>query len=53
VDAVGIYRAPAHTPEKHPEYGTGSEAKLLAGLMGHNLCMDIFGGPSERKTPPA
>src|SRR5216683_5503942 len=32
---------------KHPEYGRNSESKLLAGLMGHNLCMDIFGGPSD------
>ncbi len=32
---------------KHPEYGGNAESKLLAGLMGHNLCMDIFGGPSE------
>jgi len=28
-------------------YGTGSDAKLLAGIMGHNLCLDIFGGPSN------
>jgi len=27
-------------------YGTGDEARLLAGIMGHNLCLDIFGGPS-------
>ncbi len=32
---------------KHPEYGDDSESKLLAGILGHNLCMDIFGGPSE------
>src|SRR5437016_4116174 len=31
---------------KHPEYGRNAESKLLAGIMGHNLCMDIFGGPS-------
>jgi hypothetical protein len=31
---------------KHPEYGTDTEAKLLAGIMGHNLCLDFFGGPS-------
>lgn len=31
----------------HPEYGTGAEARLLAGIMGHSLCLDIFGGPSE------
>ena len=23
----------------------GDEAKLLSGIMGHNLCIDIFGGP--------
>src|ERR1700704_4025350 len=31
---------------KHPEYGSDSESKLLAGIMGHNLCLDLFGGPS-------
>jgi hypothetical protein len=28
--------------------GTG-EARLLAGIMGHNLCLDIFGGPSPEE----
>ena len=32
---------------RHTEYGSGSDAKLLAGIMGHNLCVDIFGGPSD------
>ena len=27
-------------------FGGGADAKLLAGIMGHNLCLDIFGGPS-------
>ena len=36
-----------YRPEKHPEYGAGNDAKLLAGIMGHNLCLDVFGGPSE------
>src|SRR5438128_10510442 len=36
-----------YDPARHPEYGRNAESKLLAGLMGHNLCMDIFGGPSE------
>jgi len=36
-----------YDPARHPEYGSNAESKLLAGLMGHNLCMDIFGGPSE------
>jgi hypothetical protein len=31
----------------HPAYGTNVDAKLLAGLMGHNVCLDIFGGPSD------
>src|SRR5580765_691665 len=35
---------------RHAEYGSSSEAKLLAGIMGHNLCLDIFGGPSAEET---
>src|SRR5579872_1592882 len=31
---------------RHPEYGADAESKLLAGIMGHNLCLDLFGGPS-------
>jgi len=33
--------------EHAPTFGTGPDAKLLAGIMGHNLCLDIFGGPSD------
>jgi hypothetical protein len=33
----------------HPEYGGGVDASLLAGIMGHNLCLDIFGGPSDEE----
>ncbi len=33
----------------HPEYGGNSESKLLAGIMGHNLCLDMFGPPSEEE----
>jgi hypothetical protein len=36
-----------YSPARHPEYGDGSDATLLAGIMGHNLCVDIFGGPSD------
>ncbi len=32
---------------QHPEYGDDAESKLLAGILGHNLCLDLFGGPSE------
>src|SRR6266550_4877402 len=35
---------------RHAEYGASSEAKLLAGIMGHNLCVDIFGAPSDEET---
>lgn len=34
---------------KHPEYGADGESKLLAGIMGHNLCLDFFRGPSEEE----
>jgi hypothetical protein len=39
----------AYGPAVHAEYGAGSEGKLLAGIMGHNLCLDIFGGPSPEE----
>src|SRR5436305_11851706 len=39
-----------YSPEKHPEYGNDAESKLLAGIMGHNLCLDLFGPPSEEET---
>ena len=38
-----------YTPRHHPQFGSGSDAKLLAGLMGHNLCLDLFGGPSTEE----
>lgn len=38
-----------YDPKKHPEYGGNAESKLLSGLMGHNLCLDLFGGPSEEE----
>jgi hypothetical protein len=36
-------------PVKEPMFGTGCDAALLAGIMGHNLCLDIFGGPSAEE----
>jgi hypothetical protein len=40
---------PSHfDPRAHAAlYGEGAEAKLLAGIMGHNICLDFFGAPSE------
>ena len=35
--------------DRHPLFGTGPDAKLLAGIMGHNLCLDLFGGPSHEE----
>jgi hypothetical protein len=34
---------------QHSQFGTGPDAKLLAGIMGHNLCLDLFGGPSQHE----
>jgi hypothetical protein len=39
----------AYDPARRPEYGQNAESKLLCGIMGHNLCLDIFGGPSEEE----
>lgn len=39
----------AYAASRHPEYGDGSDASLLAGIMGHNLCLDLFGGPSAEE----
>lgn len=36
-----------YNPELHPDFGLDAESKLLMGIMGHNLCLDIFGPPSE------
>lgn len=39
---------PSEFERNRPDrYGTGDDAKLLAGIMGHNLCLDLFGGPSR------
>ncbi len=36
----------SYDPEAHPQYGSGVDAQLLAGIAGHNLCFDLFGVPS-------
>ena len=38
-----------YAPELHPQFGSGPDAKLLAGIMGHNLCLDLFGSPSAEE----
>ncbi len=37
------------TVDSYDGFGSGADAKLLAGIMGHNLCLDIFGGPSAEE----
>lgn len=35
--------------EHRVSFGEGPDAELLAGIMGHNVCLDIFGGPSDEE----
>lgn len=39
----------SYNPAKHPEYGQNAESRLLSGIMGHNTCVDLFGGPSQEE----
>jgi hypothetical protein len=39
----------AYNEARHPEYGRNAESKLLAGISGHNLCLDIFGAPTSEE----
>jgi hypothetical protein len=38
------------SPDKHSNFGAGPDARLLAGIMGHNLCLDLFGEPSPEES---
>jgi hypothetical protein len=40
------YKASRHAPA----YGAPPDARLLAGIAGHNLCLDHFGPPSAQET---
>jgi hypothetical protein len=31
------------------KYGTITEGKLLSGIVGHNICLDYFGSPSQEE----
>jgi len=33
----------------HPEYGSDAESPLLSGILGHNLCLDLFGAPTAEE----
>jgi hypothetical protein len=39
----------AFRPGPGNPYGEGLEARLLSGIMGQNLCLDVFGGPSPEE----
>lgn len=39
-----------YSPAQHPEYGDNNESRLLSGIMGHNLCLDLFGTPSDAES---
>ena len=45
--ALGVDRARAYDPHATPNTAAPSNRACLAGIMGHNLCLDIFGGPSD------
>ena len=37
-------------PKRHAaRYGDGGWAQLLAGIVGHNICLDYFGAASEEE----
>jgi hypothetical protein len=40
---------PSSVGPDDPVFGNNVESKLLAGILGHNLCLDLFGGPSEEE----
>lgn len=35
-----------YSPKRHPYYGNSNEAQLVSGLLGHSICLDLFGAPS-------
>jgi hypothetical protein len=37
------------TPASVMFYGGPADGPLLAGIVGHNLCLDVFGGPSSEE----
>jgi len=38
-----------YDPRSDTVYGANAESKLLSGILGHNLCLDLFGGPSPEE----
>lgn len=40
----------AYSAETHPEFGGSAEARLTAGMLGHILCLDLFGTPGAEES---
>ena len=38
-----------YKPATHAEYGDSQEALVLAGILGHSLCLDTYGAPSPEE----
>ena len=38
-----------YDPATHPEYGGSNESQLLSGILGHSICLDLFGAPSPEE----
>jgi hypothetical protein len=38
---------PPWTNEADADFGNNAESRLLRGIMGHNVCLDLFGPPSH------
>jgi hypothetical protein len=38
---------PPWVEEPDADFGSNCETELLKGIRGHNLCLDLFGPPSE------
>ena len=38
-----------YDPARHPEYGADGEGQLLSGILGHNICLDLFGAPDPEE----
>jgi hypothetical protein len=35
-----------YSPKRHLHYGDSNEARLVSGLLGHSICLDLFGAPT-------
>lgn len=39
-----------YSPVRHPDHGNGPESQLVAGLLGHSICLDLFGAPDPEES---